>query len=79
MSLRTKRYSHSIIYSTKYALTPSAIPCTFCSTGKDIADVRILKSIIEGIGLDGTKVLRSIQHKSIADYQLRIDSNMLDL
>lgn len=52
----------------QYALTQALFHALFAH-GKDIADVRILKDIIEGIDLDGTKVLRSIQHKEIADYQ----------
>jgi 2-hydroxychromene-2-carboxylate isomerase len=40
--------------------------------GKDIANPEVLKQVIEGMGLDGTKVLRSIQHKEVADKQTEI-------
>ena len=32
----------------------------------------MIKEIIEGVGLDGNKVLRSIPHKEIADKQIEI-------
>lgn len=32
----------------------------------------MLKQVIEGMGLDGNKVLRSIQHKEVADKQAEI-------
>lgn len=55
----------------QYALTQALFHALFAH-GQNIADIQVLKSIIEGIGLDGSKVLRSIQHKDIADRQHEI-------
>ena len=55
----------------QYALTQALFHAIFAH-GKDIANPEIVKDIIEGIGLDGSKVLRSIQHKEIADKQIEI-------
>ena len=55
----------------QYALTQAIFHALFAH-GKDIADPQVLKQIIEGMGLDGSKVLRSIQHKEIADKQAEI-------
>lgn len=52
----------------KFALTQALFHALFAQ-GKDIANREVLKGIIEGIGLDGNHVLRSIQHKDIADHQ----------
>lgn len=52
----------------QYALTQAIFHALFAH-GKNIADQEVLKDIIEGIGLDGSKTLRSIQHKEIADKQ----------
>ncbi|WP_010113246.1 DsbA family protein [Acinetobacter sp. P8-3-8] len=50
----------------QYALTQAIFHALFAH-GKDIANQDVLKDIIEGMGLDGNKVLRSIQHKEISD------------
>lgn len=55
----------------QFALTQALFHAIFAH-GKDIANHEVLKQIIEGMGLDGTKVLRSIQHKEIADKQTEI-------
>lgn len=55
----------------QFALTQALFHAIFAH-GKDIANPEVLKQIIEGMGLDGTKVLRSIQHKEIADKQTEI-------
>lgn len=55
----------------QFALTQALFHAIFAH-GKDIANSEVLKQIIEGMGLDGTKVLRSIQHKEIADKQTEI-------
>lgn len=55
----------------KFALTQALFHAIFAH-GKDISDAEVLKNIIEGIGLDGNHVLRSIQHKEIADHQREI-------
>ena len=55
----------------QFALTQALFHAIFAH-GKDIANPEVLKQIIEGMGLDGTKVLRSIQHKQIADKQTEI-------
>ena len=39
----------------------------------------VLKNIIEGIGLDGSKVLRSIQHKEISDKQVELSKYVQSL
>lgn len=52
----------------QYALTQAIFHALFAH-GKDIANHEVLKDIIEGMGLDGNKVLRSIQHKEIQDKQ----------
>ncbi len=52
----------------QFALTQALFHALFAH-GKDIANRDVLKDIIEGIGLDGSHVLRSIQHKEIADQQ----------
>lgn len=52
----------------KFALTQALFHALFAQ-GQDIANRDVLKGIIEGIGLNGNHVLRSIQHKDIADYQ----------
>ncbi|MEK7739070.1 MAG: DsbA family protein [Pseudomonadota bacterium] len=55
----------------QFALTQALFHAIFAH-GKDIANPEVLKQIIEDMGLDGTKVLRSIQHKEIADKQTEI-------
>lgn len=55
----------------QFALTQALFHAIFAH-GKDITNPEVLKQIIEGMGLDGTKVLRSIQHKEIADKQTEI-------
>ncbi|MEG0481604.1 MAG: DsbA family protein [Acinetobacter sp.] len=55
----------------QYALTQAIFHAVFAH-GKDIANQAVLIDIIEGIGLDGRKVLRSIQHKEISDQQVEI-------
>ena len=55
----------------QYALTQAIFHALF-THGKDISDTVVLKDIIEAMGLDGSKVLRSIQHKEIADKQAEI-------
>ncbi|MCX5468164.1 DsbA family oxidoreductase [Acinetobacter nematophilus] len=55
----------------QFALTQALFHAIFAH-GKDIANPEILKQVIEGMGLDGTKVLRSIQHKEVADKQAEI-------
>jgi predicted DsbA family dithiol-disulfide isomerase len=55
----------------QFALTQALFHAIFAH-GKDIANPEVLKQIIEGMGLDGNKVLRSIQHKEIADKQTEI-------
>lgn len=55
----------------QFALTQALFHAIFAH-GKDIANPEVLKQIIEGMGLDGTKVLRSIQHKEIANKQTEI-------
>ncbi|QIO05451.1 DsbA family oxidoreductase [Acinetobacter shaoyimingii] len=52
----------------RFALTQAIFNALF-KHGQDIANPAVLKSIIDGIGLDGQHVLRSIQHKEIADQQ----------
>ena len=52
----------------QYALTQALFHALYAH-GKDIANPEVLQQIIEGMGLDGAKVLRSIQHKEIADKQ----------
>ena len=55
----------------QYALTQAIFHALFAH-GKDIANPEVLKNIIEGMGLDGSKVLRSIPHKEISDRQAEI-------
>ncbi|WP_089604803.1 DsbA family oxidoreductase [Acinetobacter piscicola] len=55
----------------QYALAQAIFHALFAH-GKDIANHEVLKDIIEGMGLDGNKVLRSIQHKEISDRQAEI-------
>ena len=55
----------------KFALTQAIFHAVF-SHGKDISNPEVMRSIIEGMGLDGTKILRSIQHQEIADKQAEI-------
>lgn len=55
----------------QFALTQAIFHAVF-SHGKDISNPEILKNIIEGMGLDGSKVLRSIQHQGIEDKQADI-------
>jgi len=55
----------------QFALTQALFHAIFAH-GKDIAHPEVLKHIIEGMGLDGAKLLRSIQHKEIADKQVEI-------
>lgn len=55
----------------QFALT-QALFHAFFAHGKDIANPEVLKQVIEGMGLDGNKVLRSIQHKEVADKQAEI-------
>lgn len=55
----------------KFALTQALFHAVFAH-GKDISKADVLKDVIEGIGLDGSHVLRSIQHKEIADHQIEI-------
>ncbi|MFW1949458.1 DsbA family protein [Acinetobacter bereziniae] len=55
----------------QFALTQALFHAIFAH-GKDIANPEVLKQVIEGMGLDGNKVLRSIQHKEIADKQAEI-------
>ncbi|WP_445116168.1 DsbA family protein [Acinetobacter sp. WZC-1] len=55
----------------QFALTQALFHAVFAH-GKDIASPEVLKDIIEGMGLDGNAVLRSIQHKEIADKQHEI-------
>lgn len=55
----------------QFALTQALFHAIFAH-GKDISNPDVLKQVIEGMGLDGTKVLRSIQHKEIADKQAEI-------
>lgn len=55
----------------QYALAQAIFHALFAH-GKDIANQDVLKNIIEGMGLDGNKVLRSIQHKEISDRQAEI-------
>lgn len=50
------------------ALTQALFHALFAH-GQDISNPAVLKTIIEGIGLDGAHVMRSIQHKDIADHQ----------
>lgn len=52
----------------QFALTQALFHALFAH-GQDIAQPEVLRQIIEGIGLDGSHVLRSIQHKDIADRQ----------
>lgn len=55
----------------KFALTQALFHAIFAH-GKDISNPEILRDVIEGIGLDGSHVLRSIQHKDIADHQYEV-------
>lgn len=55
----------------QFALTQALFHAIFAH-GKDIANPEVLKQVIEGMGLDGNKVLRSIQHKEVADKQAEI-------
>ncbi|MCM8513651.1 DsbA family protein [Acinetobacter bereziniae] len=55
----------------QFALTQALFHAIFAH-GKDIANLEVLKQVIEGMGLDGNKVLRSIQHKEVADKQAEI-------
>ena len=55
----------------QFALTQALFHALFAH-GKDIANPEVLKQIIEGIGLDGAHLLRSIQHKDIADHQQEV-------
>ena len=55
----------------KFALTQAIFHAVFLHC-KDISNPEIMRSIIEGMGLDGTKILRSIQHQEIADKQAEI-------
>ena len=55
----------------QYALAQAIFHALFAH-GKDIANQEVLKDIIEGMGLDGNKILRSIQHKEISDKQAEI-------
>lgn len=55
----------------QFALTQALFHALF-RHGKDISNSDVLKEIIEGIGLNGQHVLRSIQHKEIADKQLEL-------
>lgn len=52
----------------QFALTQALFHAIFAH-GKDISNADILRDVIEGIGLDGSHVLRSIHHKEIADHQ----------
>lgn len=52
----------------QFSLTQALFHALF-SHGKDISNPDVLKQIIEGIGLDANHVMRSIQHKEIADRQ----------
>ena len=62
----------------QYALTQAIFHARFAH-GKDIANQEVLKNIIEGIGLDGSKVLRSIQHKEISDKQVELSKYVQSL
>ncbi|ENW00358.1 hypothetical protein F938_01002 [Acinetobacter bereziniae LMG 1003 = CIP 70.12] len=55
----------------QFALTQALFHAIFAH-GKDIANPEVLKQVIEGMGLEGNKVLRSIQHKEVADKQAEI-------
>lgn len=55
----------------QFAVTQALFHAIFAH-GKDIANPEVLKQVIEGMGLDGNKVLRSIQHKEVADKQAEI-------
>lgn len=55
----------------QFALTQALFHAIFAH-GKDIANPEVLKQVIEGMGLDGNKVIRSIQHKEVADKQAEI-------
>ncbi|MBO3656248.1 DsbA family oxidoreductase [Acinetobacter bereziniae] len=55
----------------QFALTQALFHAIFAH-GKDIANPEVLKQVIEGMGLDGNKVLRSIQHKEVSDKQAEI-------
>lgn len=70
------RLAHQAIFSLdhvldKFALTQALFHAVFVH-GLDISNPDILKDIIEGVGLDGQHVLRSIQHKEVADLQQEI-------
>lgn len=52
----------------QYALTQAIFHAIFAH-GKDISNPDVLRDVIEGAGLNGSKVLRSIQHKEIVDKQ----------
>ena len=62
----------------QFALTQALFHAIFAH-GKDISNPDVLKQIIEGMGLDGSKVLRSIQHKEIADKQAEITQYVKNL
>lgn len=55
----------------QFSLTQALFHALFAH-GQDISNEDILRNIIEGIGLDGNHVLRSIQHKEVADRQLEL-------
>lgn len=55
----------------QFALTQALFHALFAH-GKDISNLEVLKEIIEGVGLDGSHVIRSIQHKEIADQQYEL-------
>lgn len=60
------------------ALTQALFHALFAH-GKDISNQDVLKSIIEGIGLDGAHVMRSIQHKEIVDHQKELTQYVHEL
>ena len=55
----------------QFALTQALFHALFMH-GKDISNRAVLQDIIEGIGLNGQHVLRSIQHKEIPDKQIEL-------
>lgn len=52
----------------QYAVTQAIFHAIFAH-GKDVSNPDVLKEVIEGAGLNGSKVLRSIAHKEVADKQ----------
>lgn len=60
------------------ALTQALFHALFAH-GQDISNPEILKRIIEGIGLDGAHVMRSIQHRDIADHQKELTQYVHEL